>query len=132
MYETLTRYLPELERERDCGELAVDTGQSPYLDYSQTVEGIMDAVYRFVEEHPEYNLYRYQDVLEESGLAWDGRILREADASKLDGKTVMAMIMGVIRADRFCEGALLEFCEDGYISRWLIRLKEIDDGQEDA
>jgi ADP-ribosyl-[dinitrogen reductase] hydrolase len=36
--------------------------------------------------------------------------------------------MGAIRAVRFCDGALLEFCKDGSIIKWLGRLKEIDEG----
>ena len=52
--------------------------------------------------------------------------MRNADVSSLDGRTVMAMILGVIRADRFCEGALLAFLEDGIISKWLSRLYSLD------
>lgn len=53
-----------------------------------------------------------------------------ADTSKLDGQTVMALLVASLRADRFCEGALLGFFESGTIRRWLIRLREID-GQAD-
>ncbi|MGI6010974.1 MAG: DUF6508 domain-containing protein [Ruminococcus sp.] len=35
--------------------------------------------------------------------------------------------MGAIRADRFSEGALLYFFETGIITKWLNRLKEIDE-----
>ncbi|MFY9114474.1 MAG: DUF6508 domain-containing protein [Dethiobacteria bacterium] len=31
--------------------------------------------------------------------------------------------MGAIRTDRFCEDTLLGFFEDGYILKWLQRLK---------
>jgi hypothetical protein len=34
--------------------------------------------------------------------------------------------MGAIRAERFCYGTLLDFLEDGYLSAWLKRLKDID------
>jgi hypothetical protein len=34
--------------------------------------------------------------------------------------------MGAIRAERFCDGALLGFFKDGYILKWLKRLKDID------
>jgi hypothetical protein len=49
-----------------------------------------------------------------------------ADASKLDEQAVLALLCGAIRADRFSEGALLNFFENGSIRRWLNRLKEID------
>lgn len=45
-------------------------------------------------------------------------------------KTVVALILGVIRAERFCDGAPMGFCENGYIQRWLTRLKAIDDVEE--
>lgn len=53
--------------------------------------------------------------------------MSEADASKLDGQVVMALLLGAVRAERFCDGALLGFFEDGSIRRWLLRLKEVDE-----
>ena len=52
--------------------------------------------------------------------------MSEADVSRLDGKCVMAMIVGAVRAERFCDGALLSFFKDGNIEKWLMRLKEIE------
>ena len=40
----------------------------------------------------------------------------------------MALLLGAVRAERFCDGALLGFFEDGSIRRWLLRLREIDNG----
>lgn len=53
--------------------------------------------------------------------------MRNANVDTLDAKCILALIMGAIRAERFCDGALLSFFKDGYILRWLKRLKEIDD-----
>lgn len=53
--------------------------------------------------------------------------MSEADVSQLDAQCVMALIMGAVRAERFCDGALLGFFRDGSIRKWLERLKEIDD-----
>ena len=50
-----------------------------------------------------------------------------ADVSSLDGQTIMALIMGVVRAERFCDGELLEFFKDGSIEKWLQRLQQIDE-----
>ncbi len=36
-------------------------------------------------------------------------------------------IVGAIRAERFCDGALLGFLENGCVVKWLERLKQIDD-----
>ena len=53
--------------------------------------------------------------------------MSEADVSSLDGQCIMALIMGAVRAERFCDGALLRFFREGCIRKWLERLKEIDD-----
>lgn len=37
------------------------------------------------------------------------------DVSVLDGKCVMAMLLGAVRAERFCDGALLGFFKKGCI-----------------
>lgn len=47
------------------------------------------------------------------------------DVSALDAQCVMALIMGAVRAERFCDGALLGFFKDGSIKKWLERLKEV-------
>lgn len=52
------------------------------------------------------------------------------DVTALDEKCIMALILGVIRADRFCEGTLLYFFENGIIDKWLLQLKSIDTNKE--
>ena len=91
------------------------------------VTEVEQAIYAFVDKHPEYELTRYSDILERNGLSWDGRAMSKADVSKLDGQTVMALLLGAVRAERFCDGALLGFFEDGSVKRWLLRLREIDE-----
>jgi hypothetical protein len=51
--------------------------------------------------------------------------MSDADVSKLDAQCIMALIMGAVRAERFCDGALLGFFKDGSIQKWLERLKEL-------
>lgn len=46
-----------------------------------------------------------------------------ADVSELDGQAVMALLLGAVRAERFCDGALLGFFGDGSMRRWLLRLR---------
>jgi hypothetical protein len=138
MYESLTRYLPEFEKGDKYGEWVVDREskgtpddpiQMPYVDFGPVMNGVYDAVYAFVDEHPEFELTRYNEILEKNGLEWDGMVMERADVTKLDGQAVMALLLGAIRADRFCEGALLGFFENGCVKRWLTRLKEIDEGE---
>jgi O-acetyl-ADP-ribose deacetylase (regulator of RNase III) len=88
---------------------------------------LFDELYRFTDEHEEYRLHEYGTVLEEYGLEWDDISLREADVSKMDAQGVIAILFGACRADHFCEGAFDDFAQDGYVSKWLKRLKELDE-----
>ena len=82
--------------------------------------------YQFSEAHPEYELTCYGRILEKNGLKWDYEVMRSADPSSLDEQGALALMMGAIRAERFCDGALLGFIEDGSLTAWLNRLKDID------
>ena len=72
-------------------------------------------------------LTRNGDILGAANIKWDTQTMRYADVSALDGRTVMALLVGAVRAERFCDGALLAFCEDGSVAKWLQRLKELDE-----
>lgn len=141
MFESLTKHLPAIENAEGFGSWVVDRESKgtmddpitmPYVNYGTTVADIEQAIYDFVDEHPEYELTHYHDILERNGLEWDSQAMSGADVSELDGQAVMALLLGSVRAERFCDGALLGFFEDGSIRRWLLRLKEIDgrDGNE--
>lgn len=134
MFEELTAFLPKLQ-DKNYGEWIVDKEndgtpehpiQFPFVAYNRIVEEFMDAAYAFIDAHKEMELTRYHDILSESGIEWGSESMKNADVSSLDGRTVMALIVGAIRADRFCEGALLGFFEDGSMAKWLSRLEEID------
>ena len=136
MFESLTKHLSAIEKAEGFGNWVVDREskgtkdnptQMPYVNYGMTVTDVEQAVYTFVDEHPEYELTRYSDILERNGLKWDGQVMSEADVSELDGQAVMALLLGAVRAERFCDGALLGFFEDGSVKRWLVRLKEFDE-----
>ncbi len=84
-------------------------------------------LYDFEQMHPEYGLNRYSSILEANGIEWEMDSMSAKDVSVLDGKCIMAMLMGAVRAERFCDGALLGFFKKGCIKKWLERLKEIDE-----
>lgn len=137
MFENLTRHLSAIEDAEGFGSWVVDreskgTMDEPikmsYVNYGTTVTDVERAIYDFVDEHPEYELTHYRDILERNGLKWDNQIMSEADISKLDGQAVMALLLGAVRAERFCDGTLLEFFENGSMKRWILRLREIDSG----
>ena len=137
MFESLTRFIPLLDREGDFGAWVIDHEHAgtvddpislPFVEYSRTVSALESSVMSFVDNHPELCLTRYADILERAGLDWESESMEGADVSALDGKTVMALLVGAVRAERFCDGALLGFLESGCIGRWLRRLRQIDEG----
>lgn len=138
MYEALTAYLPELNK-ASYGEWIVDKENDgspehpihfPFVNYDKTVDGIWNEIYNFEHEHPDFQLTRYNDILAKRGIKWETQSMKSTDVSKLDGQTVMALLMAVTRAERFCDGAMLDFFETGYITKWIQRLKQIDDDAE--
>ena len=134
MYANLTAYLPllpddslgvwVLDHENDG--TAEHPFQMPFVIHSELVRQFISDVYRFHEEHEELELHRYSEILRRSGLQWDIRSMRGANVSELDGQCVMALIMGLLRAERFSEGVLLSFLKDGTVHRWLERLDALD------
>ncbi|MFW6016615.1 MAG: DUF6508 domain-containing protein, partial [bacterium] len=68
----------------------------------------------------------YVRTLEKYGLRWDIDIMSNADVSEMDKACIIALITAAFRAERFCEGALLSFIENGSMIKWLKRLKELD------
>ena len=121
------------EREYDDVQPKEQTGdgsterpyQIPYYVYSDVVCKFEEEVYKFEEEHPEFQLDQYIDIMLLNGIKWDEEIMTNADVSSFNGQAVMALILGAIRAEKFCSGALNLFLKQGCIERWLTRLQEI-------
>ena len=91
------------------------------------VDHFIEDVYDFVSKHPEYELNRYYDILETNNIKWEKESMQNTDVSSLDEKCVVALLVGTVRAERFCDGVLLSFFKSGVIKKWLLRLKEIDE-----
>ena len=133
-FENLIKYLPLLEDD-NIGTWIIDTEnegtpehpiQMPFVNYSEMLHNFIKDVYDFEEKNKDFELTRYGEILEKNGLEWGSKSMSEADVSSLDGQCIMALIMGAVRAERFCDGALLGFFKDGSIKKWLERLKKID------
>lgn len=140
MFESLTKHLSAIENAERFGNWVADRESKgtmddpikmPYVNYGTTVADVEQAIYDFVDEHPEYELTRYRDILERNGLEWGSQAMSGTNVSELDGQAVMAFLLGAVRAERFCDGALLGFFEDRSVKRWLLRLREIDDKGSD-
>ena len=102
--------------------------QMPCVRCSEMVSNFIDDVYTFEESNKDMELTRYEDILKDNGLEWDSESMKNADISSLNAQCVLALIMGAVRAERFSDGALLDFFESGSVLKWLERLKTIDKG----
>lgn len=134
MYESLTRYLSDLEQAENYGEWVVDreskgTHDDPvhasWMVYTPLVQSFIDAIYDFQDAHPDYELMSYRWILEDRGIDWT-RDVSDAEVSQLDGQAVLALLMGAAQTGRFGEGSILFFLKEGYMQRWLRRLQELD------
>lgn len=134
IYSSLTKYISKLNGESWCKVLPErQTGdgtiehpfQIPYREYSEEVNEFIKDVYSFEEQHPEYGLNNYISILLINDIKWDEVEMSKAKVDELSGQAVVALIMGAIRAERFCSGALEGFFKNGSILKWLHRLEEL-------
>ena len=134
-FERLTKYIPLLDQ-ADIGIWVIDKEndgtiehpiQFPFVAYSKLVSNFIEDVGIFVEENSEMHLTQYGEILEACGLEWSTQSMSGAIVEDLDAKVVCALIVGAVRAERFCDGALLNFFKNGSMMRWLCRLQEINE-----
>ena len=134
-YDALISFIPRLkgieygkvQPEHQTGDGSIERPyQMPYYVYSDVVQEFEKEVYKFERDHPEFLLNRYNDVMLLNGLKWDEEAMTNADVSCLNGQAVMSLLLGAIRAERFCDGALNAFLKTGCIDNWLSRLQEIE------
>ena len=86
-----------------------------------------DDIYKFAKESDEIVPGKYADILNANGIEWGYDSMMQADASELDAQCILALLIAFLRAERFCDGALLGFIKNGAVIRWLKRLQELDE-----
>lgn len=133
-FRILTKYIGEIYDTDSFGDWFIDHEndgtrehpiQMPFVNFDELVNFFVEEFYQFSENHPEYQLTSYKSILESNGLKWDDVAMRNADETTLDAQCILALIMGAIRAERFCDGTLLSFFKDGFIVKWLKRLQSL-------
>ena len=50
---------------------------------------------------------------------------READVLIMDAQGILARLVGLLRAERFSDGVVLEALESGLVLKWLERIRDI-------
>ena len=134
-YSVLTKYINLLKND-NIGEWNCDKEndgsserpiQLPFVIYSITVHKLADDIYKFAKESDEIVPGKYAEILQANGIEWGYDSMMKADASELDAQCILALLIASLRAERFCDGALLEFIKSGAVTRWLKRLQELDE-----
>ncbi|WP_345742749.1 DUF6508 domain-containing protein [Bacillus pumilus] len=129
-FKILTNYIPMLQGD-DIGEWVIDKEndgtaehpiQMPYVNYSETVRRFIEDVYTFAEQHQEMGLTRYSEILKQNGIEGGTNDMENVDISNVNAQCVLALIMGVVRAERFCDGVILDFFKIGNMLKCLERL----------
>lgn len=134
-YYALTKYINLLKNDI-VGEWSCDKendGSSekpmhlPFVSYSIAVDNLADDIYKFAKESNEIVPGKYAEILQANGIEWGYDSMMKADASGLDAQCILALLIASLRAERFCDGALLGFIKSGAVTRWLKRLQELDE-----
>lgn len=100
--------------------------QMPYIKYHDLVYEFISAICDFQNNHTEFNLINYKEILHSQLIEWNITSIGDVIVDDLNAETVLALLIGILRLERFCEGTLLSMLENGVIQRCLMRLKEID------
>ncbi len=133
-FDILTKYIAIIQDD-SIGKWVVDKENDgtpqhpihmPFVEYSEMVNSFINDVYTFEESNKDMELTRYGDILIDNGIEWGTEYMKNVDVSKLNAQCVLALIMGAVRAERFCDGALLDFFKSGCISKWIERLNSIE------
>lgn len=134
-YSALTKYI-NLLKNNNVGEWICDKEndgsterpiQFPFVNYSIVVQKLEDDIYKFAKESEEIVPGKYAKILQANGIEWGYDSMIKADASGLDAQCILALLIASLRAERFCDGALLGFIKNGAVIRWLKRLQELDE-----
>lgn len=100
--------------------------QMPYIKYHDLVYDFISAICDFQSGHTEFDLINYKEILHSQLIEWNIASMEGAIVEDLNAETVLALLIGILRLERFCEGTLLSMLKNGVVQRCLMRLKEID------
>src|SRR5699024_5339278 len=134
-FHVLTKYIGRFSEGTFIEEWVIDrrndgTSQRPvhipYIDYTEMVQLFTKEFFEFADKHPEYELAHFNHILERNKSQWGVDNLKDLKTDELDAECILALMMGAFRMDQFLKGALFLFFKEGFIVKWLKRLKEID------
>lgn len=134
-YDCLTKYL-SIFSDNSVGKWFKDnegggTEELPYLlPHVVYSEEVMDFGGNIAKIADKYNLNNYKDILNRNGIEWNCESMKNADITKVSSDVIVALLLAAFRAEKFCDGALLSFFENGCIEKWLMKLKSNEQERE--
>ena len=136
MFEPLTKFIGPLGEIQKPGvwrsELYDENGNVtelviPYIDYCDTIKQFVAAVEKFNEDFPQFHMLKYMAELKAKHIYWDVDAMKVPDATRLSDRTVLSLLMGMVRGEYFCAGVIEEYVTERHVIRWLERLKYLDE-----
>ncbi len=134
-YQDLTKFIALLEKEQSYGEWigneamlkarpVDDEGNplpfvAPYVRYSPVVS-------QFISEVLHYQVPSSGDAAKESAMEYTEYNLLHLDVTAAPANLLVAFVRKIVRNERYRDGVVLEYLENGRILTWLKKLKEID------
>ena len=98
--------------------------QMPYVMYTQAVDDFVSDVHLCWEKS---GLKDYIHILNSHGIEWGSESMSNADTNNLPSEAILALLLGAAHAEKFCDGALLDFLKCGSVQKWLQELKNRDE-----
>ncbi len=128
IYHNLISYIDRFA-DGDYGEWSnpkeKDTSETqyilPYFIHSNKTIAFVKEIYRVSKE---LGIKNYKDVMKKNGIDCK---FEDIDFSKLNSEGIIAILLFVVRGDRFVEGMLEGWLESGRINKLLEKLKELEE-----
>ena len=130
-YELITQYCGRLNPGKWLPEKQEGNGTlenpyiAPFVNYDETVMAFYKDFYSVYDTLPE-NQQDYMNILKANKIDMKPETIAKIDITDLDDYLIMNLFMAIIRQDRFCEGLMNEFIENGCFENWLEELKKKD------
>lgn len=122
MFEKLTDCIPYIESEKGKDLYHSDEhGGMPLPIY------IEETIYSVRDENKDLQFANYAEIIRSHGVEWSEKSMLEADVSGWDARSVFALIIALVRAERYAYGIYDRFLENGTFLKWLLRLKELEE-----
>jgi len=122
MFEKLTDCIPYLESEKGRDLYHPDEHRGMPLPIY-----IEETIYAVRDENRELQFANYAEIIQSHGVEWSEKSMLEADVSGWNARSVFAIIIALVRAERYAYGIYDRFLENGCLLKWLQRLKKLDD-----